>query len=434
MGRLGLSLGAAALLALLGLGWGMDRLFEHYADPRRDAVAADELALGSRLALTLDAHAAAADFVARWNEQPIAPVIKLRLQDYAEFALPPELRTALEGGQALPLETAQGRSLNFLLPRTRQVLSLALPGEAAGGAGDDLRLALTLLFYAGVLTLLLLWLLPLLRRLARLRAAARAFGEGALERRIALSPTSYIADIEREFNRMAERIAVLVADNKLLGQAVSHDLRTPLARLRFGIEALAETRDPALQAKYQQRISDDVAAMEDLVEILLTYARLESALLTVARTPLQLDDLVAQCIAQADASRRRIDWHRPESPCRITGDARYLAMLVNNLLDNALRYSRSQLRIRIDLANCRACLHVEDDGPGIPPEQHAAMLQPFVRGEAGRQQPGHGMGLAIVARIAAWHGAEIRLDRSAALGGLAVRVCFAADGATGKAL
>ena len=89
----------------------------------------------------------------------------------------------------------------------------------------------------------------MVRRLLILSNVAKAFGEGDLNQRVKKGSVSYISDLENEFNHMANRIQTLVEDNKLLGNAVSHDLRTPLARLRFGIDALAETSDESVREK-----------------------------------------------------------------------------------------------------------------------------------------------------------------------------------------
>ena len=133
-----------------------------------------------------------------------------------------------------------------------------------------------------------------------LTTAAKAFGEGRLDQRVQTHRHSYLHDIECEFNNMAKRIQNLVADNKLLSSAVSHDLRTPLARLRFGIDALDETGDEQTRKQYLERISADLTSMEQLVEVLLEYARLDKEL---ADLPLQNIDIVSLIAGRIDALR-----------------------------------------------------------------------------------------------------------------------------------
>lgn len=421
MRKLGVSLAAAALVAILGLGWGIDLLFDRYAAPPLDEALEANRAFGAGLARSLDGIDAGDAFLQRWNQANASePQVTLSLQRYPDFPLPAELRAEFERGVPLELESARGLTLNYLLPRRAEVLSIALPPLRAEPV-SALSLGLTLLFYGGVLALLLLWLLPLLRRLSLLRETARGFGEGALERRIPLHPASYIADIEGEFNRMAQRIQTLVDDNKLLGNAVSHDLRTPLARLRFGIDALAETSEPALRQKYQRRISQDIAAMESLVELLLSYARLEASMLAQRREPLALDELVGECVDCNSEGARQIDWQPPADPCRVLAEPGSLRMAINNLLHNACRYARHAVQLRIVSSPDHHELIVDDDGPGIAPAQREHLFKPFVRGESAVGD-GYGMGLAIVARVADWHQAGVTIEHSATLGGASMRL------------
>ena len=152
--------------------------------------------------------------------------------------MPPALERTLAAGEPLALDSESGVTLYVALPERGAVIAISPPRAERGAV--RLRIALTALFYGGVILLILAWLLPLARRLRALSIAAAAFGTGALERRVSTDRHSQLHGIESEFNRMASRIETLLEDNRLLGNAVSHDLRTPLARLRLGIEVLAE--------------------------------------------------------------------------------------------------------------------------------------------------------------------------------------------------
>jgi len=275
-------------------------------------------------------------------------------------------------------------------------------------AATQVRLMLTILFYGVVVLLILVWLNPLIRRLQQLATAAKAFGNGELTRRIPTNPRSNLHDIETEFNNMAQRIAGLMADNKLLSSAVSHDLRTPLARLRFA----------------------DVTQMEQLVEVLLEFARLDQQLQELPLAPTDLNALVSQCVASyEDTSDANIIWSTFKGSAMIMANNRYALMLLTNIVQNALSHGNGKVSISLQETDRSLDLIIEDDGKGIADADRENVLKPFIRGGAQSSSKkaatgGYGLGLAIVSRIAQWHGANITIDRSMSLGGASIAVAF----------
>jgi len=267
-----------------------------------------------------------------------------------------------------------------------------------------------------------------LRRLALLRNTAQAFGAGDLQVRIAADKHSYIKSIEQDFNRMAQRIEQLIADNKLLSRGLSHDLRTPLARLRFGLDILEEADLAPEQQQNLAHLNRDLIAMESLVEALLNYARLEQATIAFAPQPIQIARFATQL--RDDFYRGQVELVIASSAqeAQLQADPEYLAMLVHNLVQNALRYGRGRVQLSVQLVDGQVQLQVEDNGPGIPLAERDKVLKPFYRSEGSHHQGrGHGLGLAIVERIAQWHKAELLLAESAQLGGLKVVVVFTAE-------
>jgi two-component system OmpR family sensor kinase len=423
MRRLSLSLLVVVLLATIGLGWAIDRLFVEFDSSDADSLQVYRQ-LGSSMVSALDGSAELARIVGEW--QSTAPV-QLHLLNNDELSLPPELQLSLDQGQPLTLESDTGIALYFAMPRSKQVLALLPPAEPVGGT--RLRFALTIVFYAGIILLILTWLYPLVRRLQTLATTAKAFGEGRLDQRVPTHKHSNLSDIEAEFNNMASRIQRLVADNKLLSSAVSHDLRTPLARLRFGIDALSETHDEAIQASYLTRISADLTAMEQLVEVLLEYARLDHQLSDLPLLSVDLSELINTGVeALVAQGKHRIEWQKADSPVGILAHVRYAEMLINNVLQNAINHGHSMVRVTIHREDDRVWVCVEDDGPGIPIEDRAEVLKPFVRGRGEdsthKGHRGFGMGVAIVNRIAEWHGAIMEIGSGDVLPGACIRVGF----------
>lgn len=221
---------------------------------------------------------------------------------------------------------------------------------------------------------------------------------------------------------MADRIAQLVDDNKLLSRAVSHDLKTPIARLRFGIEALEETQNPELQAKYFARLNRDLDNMEELVSTLLSFARLDEANIQPNLEQIELNAWVKSRIEAFGQTELDIEFVPSSAPVLVESDPMYLAMQLGNLLSNAERFGQSQIRVSLASDDKHIVLAVEDDGEGIKQSEVEKVIQPFVRGSQSRGNSGHGMGLAIVNRIGTWMDSKLSIHRSSSLGGACMRL------------
>ena len=425
MKKLTLSLVIAILTAIIFLGWGLDTFFNQYQKQK----VTDEFSVYRKmitsLANTLDKTNNVGQFVTTWQNQNQQ---QLTLTPIAEFPLPASLRDNFNQGEPLVLESKDVITVNQLLPSQQQVLSINIHQPIKPQDNLALEVALTAVFYVGILLCVFIWLYPLIKRLRLLRSTAKTFGEGDFSKRIHISSTSYIVDIENEFNRMAAKIETLVEDNKLLSNAVSHDLRTPLARLRFGIEALSETNNPENKEKYTRHLSQDINEMENLVSVLLDYARLEQRMIRVDRLPLSLNTLIKSSVhnlTSSDSCTIAMDISRlSKFQVSIGGDENYMSMLINNLLSNAQQYAATQIQITTEQTTNTVIMCISDDGPGITVEQRDKIFKPFTRGEKNSEQKGYGMGLAIVARIAAWHGAVIAISQSDKLGGAEFIVTF----------
>ncbi len=425
MKKLTLSLIVAILTAIIFLGWGLDTFFNEYQEQKDTDEYSAYRKIIAPLANTLDKTDNFAQFVTTWQNQNQQ---QLTLTPLAEFPLPASLLDNFSQGEPLVLESEELITVNQLLLSQQQVLTLNIQQHSKQEGNLTLQVALTTVFYAGILLCVFIWLYPLIKRLRLLRSTAKNFGEGDFSERIHISSTSYIVDIENEFNRMAEKIETLVEDNKLLSNAVSHDLRTPLARLRFGIEALSETNKPETKEKYIQHLSQDIQEMENLVGVLLDYARLDQKMINVERLPLNLNTLIEGCarnLTSSDSSAVSIDVSGlSKIQIIIDGNENYLSMLINNLLSNAQQYAAKHVRITTKQTTTSVIMCVSDDGPGITVEKRGEIFKPFTRGENQIEQKGYGMGLAIVARIAVWHGAHVVISQSDELGGAKFTITF----------
>jgi two-component system OmpR family sensor kinase len=417
------------LIATTGLGWLFDRLYEQYreAELNQGVDAVDVMqTLTVNLALTLNELPNRQAFVQQWEaNQKSDTLYQLELISADSFPLPQALLNDLKQGKPLLLESNNQLTFHQYLATHNEVLILKSPLVDHKPATSSLKYVFTFVFYLALLLLFLVWAYPLVRQLIALRNTAKLFGEGQLNQRMSLGRVSYIRDIENEFNAMAQRIENQIEDIKLLSSAVSHDLRTPLARIRFGLDTLHEEDDPTLRRKYEKKIGRNVDEMTGLVETLLNYARLDQSMLAIRKDKVDLSQIIAQSVNSNIDETKNVSFDKTTGDYIVLGDPVYLGMLVNNLLQNALQYCREKVMIELSTHKNKIVMTIADDGQGIDVDQRENILKPFVRGafhQKTLQQgqtviKGHGIGLAMVKRILDWHQGEIHIGQCPQLSG-----------------
>lgn len=427
MKKLTLSLIAVILFTIYALGWGLDELFSQYQSNDQETINADELSpyisLGRYLAKNIDQQSNTQQFVDSWED---TQQLSLTVTSLDEFQLPMSLQQSFNQGEPLMLESDENISIHFILPKHQQVMTLVVERSLVFKGNDKIKITLTLVFYLGIIFILFIWLYPLIRDLQALKRGAKVVGNGDLTHRINMPKRSYITEVQDEFNRMANRIETLVSDNEMLGNAVAHDLRTPLARLRFGIEMLQDTVDHSKRKKYENRMNSDINEMEKLVDVLLCYARLEQNMVAIDKHELNLLSSIHQCVDAFKTPDNNNSWEieAVSPPYLVLADEKYLNMLINNLLKNAVQYSKSKIKISLEQVDGQVHFSVEDDGVGIPRHKRQDLLKPFCRGSDSNEITGFGMGLAIVDRITQWHNSQLFIDDSLTLGGAKFTVIF----------
>ena len=419
MRSLTLSLIIVVVVSLFGLGWALDALFARFntADKELEVI----IAIGENTAVTLNSMsdlAAMNEIVPDTSELSVVT----ELSDVDEFPMPDTFIQRLIAGEPIVLESDAGLSVHYYLAKHNMVYSIGNI-QLSQSSNSLIKILFTSAFYIGTLALVLVWLRPLLRRLSVLRRAAIEYGKGNLNSRVQTTGVSYIADIEKEFNRMAARIQNLIEDNKLLTSSVSHDLRTPLARLRFGVDTLATTKNAEAKDEYLNRISTDLDDMEQQIDSLLRYAGMDNVMDGVEKAPLSLAAISQQCISQYTGERISVTFiaGSGDIDVLVPGANEHIASLINNLLQNAINHANSKVEVSVTSTNDTVSLVVSDDGPGIESERATQFFKPFQRGP---ESAGYGLGLAIVARIALHHRAFIEVGRCEKLGGAVFTVSF----------
>lgn len=267
-----------------------------------------------------------------------------------------------------------------------------------------------------------IWMRPHWQEMLRLEAAAQRFGEGHLSERLHFDSGSSFERLGVAFNQMADNINALIASKKQLIDGIAHELRTPLVRLRYRLEM-----SDNLTEQESQALNRDIGQLEALIEELLTYARLDRPQnqLTLSEPDLPAW-LTAHLLDVQSVNPERTVRLRQLTPGNYGAlDMRLMARVLDNLLNNALRYCRSTVQASLLLDGNQATLTVEDDGCGIAPDARERVFEPFVRLDPSRDRStgGCGLGLAIVHSIAQAMGGTVTCDESE-LGGARFTFCW----------
>lgn len=249
-----------------------------------------------------------------------------------------------------------------------------------------------------------LWLRPLWRDVRQIESAAEAIGAGQMDTQLQLDHASAVYPIGRAMDRMTGKIAALMDQQDRLMQDIAHEIRTPLARLRYRLALLPDQQT-------EKQFEQDIHHIEQLVEELLFKATVDahSASHEIKQT-VHVQQWLNECVEQAkiDAPADiawRITLHMPMNVSECRGDVHLLTRALSNLLKNAKKFAHRHIEVTFEQSADEYRLSVADDGVGIPPEQAQEVFQAFYRLDQSRnrQTGGYGLGLAIVASIAHAH-------------------------------
>jgi two-component system sensor histidine kinase CpxA len=252
----------------------------------------------------------------------------------------------------------------------------------------------------------------------RLRAATQQLAEGKLEARagrVVVHRHDELADLGDQFDRMAERLEVLRTSQQLLFRNVSHELRSPLARLQVAL-GLVRRHTGSEVSRYLERMEHEVARLNHLIGQLLTLARLESGVDGSQHEVCDVGALVQEVVADADfeaRARNSVVTFVCAEACMVSGTTELLRSAVENVVRNAVRYSAEGTATEVSVyghsarGGPHAVIEVRDHGPGIPEEELVHLFQPFYRLAHASPTGGTGLGLAITEQVVQLHGGTI---------------------------
>ena len=265
-------------------------------------------------------------------------------------------------------------------------------------------------------------ILPMQRKIRQVNYALNRTKSGDLNMRLPVDGTDEMASLASSYNSMSDHIQRLIEAQRELMRAVSHELRTPVARIRFGMEMLAEEDDYEYRLQQVEMIDKDIEALNTLIDEIMTYAKLEQGMPSLEIEKIVLVEVLEQVVTETEAlkTQKDIQLLAPPVTLEVEAERRYLHRVVQNLVGNAVRYCEHKILISGGInEQGMAYVCVEDDGPGIPEQDRARVFEVFARLDDSRTRAsgGYGLGLPIVSRIAYWFGGKVEVDQSPNLGG-----------------
>jgi two-component system OmpR family sensor kinase len=300
---------------------------------------------------------------------------------------------------------AMSRSHTRLRPQTREKIYLAM------------QLLLSLVFIG-----LVGWWVArsVARPVEALRHATRRMAEGELSARVGRQggmAHDELAQLAGDFDVMAGRIEALVAHDRGVLQDLSHELRSPLARLQLILD-LARRSDPAEAAPYFQQAEQEIGRLDRMLGEMLALSRMEGGLPGMDSEQVELAEVVRDCLEQSrlDAGAQQVQLQLASvDSAVVSGNRLLLERALDNLLTNAIKFSPVGGTVEMDLRindQQVAEISVRDHGPGVPEQELAQLFRPFFRGSNAARAEGHGLGLAIVQRVVQVHGGRIEVSNA----------------------
>ncbi len=264
------------------------------------------------------------------------------------------------------------------------------------------------------------------RRLNNLEEATVAFANGELSERASEKSGIKLGTLNRSFNVMADKIRDLINSNKSLTNAVAHELRTPIFRIQWQAEYLSDFDMSESQGKAVARIIADTEEMEDMVDELLYYARLERVDSELLRQPLDINRWLEErsSLWQKETDLELIQI-AAKTPVCLSVDLKLFNRAVDNIVRNAFKFAHTKIAIELWNTDNEVVVEIHDDGKGVEAEHWPHLFEPFYSANAARNKgkTGHGLGLAIVKQICDRHGARVNVGESY-LGGACFSLTF----------
>ncbi|KUM03600.1 two-component sensor histidine kinase [Chromobacterium subtsugae] len=393
------------LLIIIGFGFLVTKLYE-----KSDQVSKLEFMNGT-IALLRDRLQAQPP--QDWDAQLAAMASRfsypLKLVDQLPAELERDARPQLRQGK--PYLDGDNQLLYATLPGSPRLLALGpldVQSSDSNWISEDIEVLLIWMLLSGATlgTLLYFSLQPLWKDLLEVRRTAEVFAEGDFSARARTAKSRLFAPLPLAFNSMASRLERQLETRQALSHAIAHEIRTPIARLRFGLTMLEEEEDAAEWQRYRDGMERDLQELEELISTSMEFAKLKRSEVPLHLETIDLfdwfDDLIDLVTPlKPPGLELTLDCAREEGAF----DRKLMYIATRNLLLNAFKYAQQQVRMRVYHQGSQLIIEVDDDGCGIPEADREKVFEPFLRLDRSRDRAtgGHGLGLSFVRLIAEHH-------------------------------
>ena len=412
MRRAFLSLYSLIVVAVIAVGWGLDKVWQNHA-PGETVLAGEKqlINLLENLLQRTPTHQQA-EFLQTISRQTGLEVSIHQAGDFSNT----KLFEKMLSGEPVVVNTSDARFFYRKFGDAEQIIGVR---QAVEQQPDPIAYNLLLLsFYLAIALVIFLWIWPLSRDLNKLEKQTKLLGSEIVPDELRIAPTSAVYDLASDFNRMSRRVRDLLASHKEMTYAVSHELRTPLARMKFGLEMANDMQDVHKIKQQLAGVREDVTEMDALVNQLFAYAGFENSDQKLDFQSGDMGALVHQLILRVKSNPAHAQLNYAFSS-ELSDDAvvcewYLMERAILNLLHNAQRYAKSTIIVTLRKSNTNFQIIVDDDGPGIPQHERERIFQSFIRltDHTNAQTRGLGLGLAIVSKIMQWHGGRAFADTS----------------------
>ena len=410
MRRLFISLYLAVTVGLVFINWSSERIWQEFQQGQRAAKDQESQAMARLLkpykAWLLN-HSNELDTQIQALNRETGLAIQLVPVEHMSFL--PEQVERLDTGELAHFFDSEGASLFYQRLDANTLIQYGPINTTPILPAPWFARLLYFASYLGLALIILLWSRPLWRDLKLVQAQAEDFSSGSLSLTNPVTKASVVYPLGQTLERMASRIRDLLQLQKQMTHAVSHDIRTPLARLKFSLAMLPT--DEGTESPHVKEMSQDIAEIETLIDEMLTYGRLEAN-----ESPLNIESVdIAQLLENLTDKLNRHQANPILLDCpaelSIHCDGHLIERAVQNLLVNAQRHAKSQVILFARKQDAWLKLWVEDDGEGISEQNKSQLFTPFCRLDQSRNKSsgGFGLGLAIVKKIVDWHGGHIQV-------------------------
>ena len=333
----------------------------------------------------------------------------------------------IAGESMFPLVDSEGNT--SYLRDAESINAVVRLGPIASPEESLLLSLLPPIFYLSIFVVVGLWLRPLLRDITVISNGAQRFAADYRSLPSTAVDTTQLTPLAQNIDEMAARLSGVLRSQKELIAALSHEMRTPLARIRFALAVIDDEVEAGLKKKLQA-MHEDVQEIDNLVSSMLSYARLDHPDIQMHWQDVPVGNWIDKIIDKAPDDVIRVDESADSTSDTVRMDPRLMELALSNLLVNARKYGKQKVVLKSMHDGSDYVVTVEDDGQGVPVDERETVFKAFTRldDSRNRETGGYGLGLAIVARVAELHGGTVSVDTSPTLGGARFRIRWPGGG------